>query len=161
LIKHALDETSSALPVLSAGPDANSGSSPRNIHVTKNDVQALHALLSGELQRSRALVEILNSNKKASSATAQSGDASKPLGAQLSNYPSSGVNLDNIVTYPPRLEPIPVKPLFLDVAWNYIEYPDQRAQASSKEAERAQERAGTAGEPEAKPQKRGWFGFGR
>ncbi|KAK0641531.1 hypothetical protein B0T16DRAFT_431279 [Cercophora newfieldiana] len=158
LIKHALDEASSALPVLSAGSDADSGSSPRNIHVTKKDAQSLHALLSGELQHFRALVEIFNSDKKAGT---QSSDGSKPLAAQLSNYPSSGVDLNNIVTYPPQLEPIPVKPLFLDVAWNYIEYPDKGAQAASKEADRVYERAGTAAETESKPQKRGWFGFGR
>lgn len=156
-----MDQASSALPVLSAGPDTNSGSTPRNIHVTKKDAQSLHALLSGELQHSRALVEILNASEKAPGAATQSGDASKPLAAQLSNYPSNGVNLDNIVTYPPQLEPIPVKPLFLDVAWNYIDYPDKKPQTSSKDAERGQERAGTEAEPEAKPQKRGWFGFGR
>ncbi|KAK4454407.1 signal recognition particle subunit SRP68 [Podospora aff. communis PSN243] len=160
LIKHALDESSSALPILSAGPDAESGYSPRNIHVNKNDAKSLHDLLSGELQRSRALVEILNSNKKSTSVASQSGDASKPLAAQLSNYPSSGIDLENIVAYPPQLEHVPVKPLFLDVAWNYIDYPDKKG--PSKDAESALGKANAAAaEPEAKPQKRGWFGFGR
>jgi signal recognition particle subunit SRP68 len=78
----------------------------------------------------------------------------------LSNYPSSGIDLENIVAYPPRLEHIPVKPLFLDVAWNYINYPNKKA--PSKEAESVPGKAsGAAVEPETKPQKRGWFGFGR
>ncbi|KAK0620275.1 hypothetical protein B0T14DRAFT_603900 [Immersiella caudata] len=158
LIKHALDETSSALPVLSAGSNAESVSSPRSIHVSKDDAKSLHDLLSGELQRSRALVEIFNSNKMSISAAPQSGDTSKPLAAQLSNYPSGSIDLENIVSYPPQLEHIPVKPLFLDVAWNYVDYPDK---TTSREAERTQGKASTAGEPEAKPQKRGWFGFGR
>ena len=153
-----MDETSSALPVLSAGSNAESASSPRNIHVSKDDAKSLHDLLSGELQRSRALVEIFNSNKKPTSATSQTGDASKPLAAQLSNYPSGSINLENVVAYPPQLEHVPVKPLFLDVAWNYIDYPDKKA---PKEVEMTQGKASTATETETKPQKRGWFGFGR
>lgn len=103
-----------------------------------------------------------NKNKKP-----QPGSSNgKPLIGQLANYPSSGqVNLENIVVYPPKLEAIPVKPIFLDVAWNYIDYPEkvvgekkQEAKVEQKlqqSAEEAQE------EEEEKPKKRGWFGFGR
>jgi signal recognition particle subunit SRP68 len=62
---------------------------------------------------------------------------------------------------------VPVKPLFLDVAWNYIEYPGRKAEGKGvvgKVAETVkpvvngvQEEA-QAKEPE---KKRGWFGFGR
>lgn len=94
----------------------------------------------------------------------------KPLSNRLSDYPAGGVDLENIVTYPPRLEPFPVKPLFLDVAWNYIEYPGKGepapaaapAREASKPQQQQEETAPSASaEPEAKPQKRGWFGFGR
>ncbi|KAK4177008.1 hypothetical protein QBC36DRAFT_237664 [Triangularia setosa] len=156
LVKHALDQCNAAYPVLSG--DSDDGKfAPRNIQVTNQHAGLLRDILSGELQRSRALVEIHHSNKPTSAS--QTGGAGKPLSSQLLNYPAGGANLNNIVTYPPELEPIPVKPLFLDVAWNYIEYPAKQRQAAvvqerSKEPERE-------AEPETKPQKRGWFGFGR
>lgn len=165
LIKHALDQSKAAIPSLSSSDDDDEFT-PRNIQVTKRDTTLLNDTLSGELQRSRALVEIFNSTTKPANPSLTSA---KPLSARLSEYPVGGVDLENIVVYPPRLEPFPVKPLFLDVAWNYIEYPDKREQqqqapASVKEAgvvgKAAQE---NAAEPEAadKPQKKGWFGFGR
>ncbi|KAK3323535.1 hypothetical protein B0T19DRAFT_443030 [Cercophora scortea] len=156
LVSHALDECKEAGPVLSAGDADDSSSSPRNILVTKKDVRSLFELLNGELQRARALVEIHNLEK--SSTAPQTFDPSKPLISQLSNYPSGAVNLENIVVYPPRVDFIPVKPLFLDVAWNYIDYPDKRVQASANEASQTQEKAAAA--EESKPQRRGWFGFG-
>lgn len=152
LSKHALDCCKAATPALSGGDDEDQ-CTPRNIQVTKRDVGFLYDTLSGELQRYRALVEIFNSTKSAN--PSQSG---KPLSAQLLDYPSGGVDLGNIVAYPPQLEPLPVKPLFLDVAWNYIEYPNRTDQPSAGEPSRAPE---MPAEPEAKPQKRGWFGFGR
>jgi len=161
LINHALEQVTSAVPILSAGSAPDAASSPRSIQVTGRDAQSLRTLLSGELQRSRALVEILGSKTKASSKNPQSASAYQPLATQLSSYPPDGVNLDNIVTYPPKLEPIPVKPLFLDVAWNYIDYPGKAVQASTKDKGRSHEGDSTAAEQEAKPQKRGWFGFGR
>ncbi|KAK3353140.1 hypothetical protein B0T25DRAFT_456841 [Lasiosphaeria hispida] len=156
LIDHALDEVKEALPVLSTDDDP----SPLNIQVDKRDVHLLVRLLSGELQRSRALAEIL-SPKKTKPATPSSTDISKPLISQLSNYPVGGVDLDNIVEYPPRVESVPVKPLFLDVAWNYISYQDNSVKASPNETAKGHEKTAAAGQ-EAKPaQKRGWFGFGR
>ncbi|GAB1319012.1 signal recognition particle subunit srp68 [Madurella fahalii] len=152
LSKHALDCCKVASPALS-GEDDEDQFTPRNIQVTKRDVNFLHDTLSGELQRYRALVEIFNSTKSAGAS-----QSAKPLSAQLFDYPSGGVDLENIVAYPPQLEPLPVKPLFLDVAWNYIEYPSKTDQPSAREPNAAQ---GKAAEPEAKPQKRGWFGFGR
>jgi signal recognition particle subunit SRP68 len=58
------------------------------------------------------------------------------------------------------MEPIPVKPLFFDVAWNYIDYPGRisvkAAAAASKvsvQVEKLQE--------QTSQQKKGWFGFSR
>ncbi len=104
------------------------------------------------------------------STTPSTAAASKPLSDRLSDYPAAGVDLANIVSYPPQLEPLPVKPLFLDVAWNYIRYPGQAEPAAVAAVEARPQAAGAsaaaagagAAEPEAKPQqKRGWFGFGR
>jgi signal recognition particle subunit SRP68 len=60
-----------------------------------------------------------------------------------------------------------VKPLFLDTAWNYIAYPGQQVGGGGEQAgagaqaEEEMEVESEAAEPEAKPQKKGWFGFGR
>ncbi|KAL2141022.1 hypothetical protein VTI28DRAFT_2952 [Corynascus sepedonium] len=183
LIKHALDQTNTAIPSLSKPQhndaavtnDDDAAFTPRNIQVTKRDLAFLRDTLTGELQRSRALVEIFNNSTTASTtnpaqeATAAPVAATKPppLSSRLSDYPAGGVDLDNIVTYPPRLEPFPVKPLFLDVAWNYVTYPGKGAgsggvdQQQTKESSAAAPPAAAEPQPEAKPQKRGWFGFGR
>jgi signal recognition particle subunit SRP68 len=122
-------------------------SSPRDVVVTKKDARSLNELLSRELQRSRALVDI--SNVKTPSASS----SQRPLIERLAEYPEGEINLENIVQYPPKAEPVPVKPIFLDVAWNYIDYTDKREKLSEKAPGKAEE--------SAKPQKRGWFGFGR
>lgn len=79
--------------------------------------------------------------------------AKVPLVNRLREYPAEGVDLENMVDYPPRIQPIPVNPLFFDVAWNYIDYPGNLPAATSK----------LEGEPTStpEPKKRGWFGFGR
>ncbi|KAK3390455.1 hypothetical protein B0H63DRAFT_557426 [Podospora didyma] len=161
LVDHALDQCREAGPVLSRADGNDSpASAPRNINVSKRDVRSLHDLLSGELQRARALVEILNLKKQNPSKTDLSQN--KPLINQLSTYPAGGVDLQNIVVYPPHVESVPVKPLFLDVAWNYIDYPDNQPRqllSTNDRIEKGPEKAAT--EESAKPQKRGWFGFGR
>ncbi|KAK4165141.1 hypothetical protein QBC43DRAFT_316094 [Cladorrhinum sp. PSN259] len=153
LVKYALDQTEASISVLGGEESSND---PKNIKVTKSDLDLLKELLTSELQRSRALVEISNLNKP----TTTGSSSGKPLSAQLSGYPVGGVDLNNIITYPPKLEPIPVKPLFLDVAWNYIEYPDKRAAKEKVAAKQEQAAAESSGEA-TKPQKKGWFGFGR
>lgn len=141
--------------------------SPRNLLVDKGDARRLHRMLSSELQRSRALVGILNSEKPAATTTSTADSSSsrnKPaLVNTLSTYPSEGVDLQNIVHYPPEIEAIPVKPIFLDVAWNYISYPNKREQAAAAAASssKSQDKGAAAPAEEVKPQKRGWFGFGR
>ena len=75
-----------------------------------------------------------------------------PIVQRLFEYPSN-VDLENLVAFPPKMEAIPVKPLFFDVAWNYIDYP-------GKVASVAEEAAPSAAQA-APAQKRGWFGFGR
>lgn len=156
LTKYAHDKAEQALPVLNAGQD-RSESAPRNIAVTKQDIQSLSSLLAGELQRYRALVEMSNLHKPAKGPAVP-----LPLVERLSEFPSDGVDLENIVVYPPKVDAIPVKPLFLDVAWNYITYPSkQTKQEQSAKAAAAEKQAAGAGAEQAKPQKRGWFGFGR
>lgn len=89
----------------------------------------------------------------------QSANAA-PVVEKLSEYPVSGtVDLKNLVTWPPKLKPIPVKPLFFDVAFNYIEYPGRARVGAEPEGEKMQ--VDERKTEEQKPAKKGWFGFGR
>lgn len=157
LLARASELGSKALPVFSSQGDA-SASIPTNISVSRSEGQFLCYLLQGELQRHRALVELSNLSSK-SKAKADQG-LKAPLVERLNTYPTEGVDLANLVTYPPKLEPIPVKPLFFDVAWNYIDYPGR---TSAKAAATAPKASAQAEKPQeqASQQKKGWFGFGR
>lgn len=83
--------------------------------------------------------------------TSKSGNP-RPAIERLHEYSGDGLDLGNLVPYPPQMEAIPVKPLFLDVAWNYIDYPREAKATESKQEEKTEEKKGG---------KRGWFGFGR
>lgn len=150
LVQHASDQCRDSVV-----PSVGYGNSPLNINVASTQVQFLQKLLDGELQRCRALVEIGNLRHPDKGA---SGTLARPLVEKLSEYPGGGVDLKNIVVFPPQVELVPVKPLFLDVAWNYVDYPSTEAEAKAKA--KSPEKAVKVGE-EQKPQKRGWFGFGR
>jgi signal recognition particle subunit SRP68 len=89
------------------------------------------------------------------------GTRQPPLIERLDEYsPSGRADLNNLVVYPPTLRPIPVKPLFFDVAWNYIDYPREGKKAVQTSQETKHEPAGAADDGK-KEAKRGWFGFGR
>jgi len=112
----------------------------------------------------RALVELEEGNSAASASASASATRSgqAPLIERLDEYPATGVDLTRLVTYPPRLEAIPVKPLFLDIAWNYIQYPGRAAQAPRHGEKATTVMDGDTGQVEEKKEaKRGWFGFGR
>ncbi|KAI8629544.1 hypothetical protein F5Y19DRAFT_85524 [Xylariaceae sp. FL1651] len=150
LTKHAYDQCAQSAAFFSKHGASSSESLIINIEIRQTDIQFLHDLLKGELQRCRAIVEIDNLREKAKSTSSQ---VKVPLVHRLREYPAEGVDLENLVDYPPKIQPIPVKPLFFDVAWNYIDYPGKTPAAA---AEREEEPKQT---PESK--KRGWFGFGR
>lgn len=124
------------------------------MQVTAEDAKFLNKLLTGELHRHHAIVHIGNLRKEL--AEKAEGNPSIPLIDSLSHYPEQGVDLKNLVNWPPQLSLIPVKPIFLDVAWNYIDYPKESKSGAlkSKESEDSQVKA-------VPVQKRGWFGFGR
>lgn len=131
--------------------------SPPNISVSPSEAQFLSDILKGELQRYRGLVELSNlsgnDDKKDNSYVL-------PIVERLHEYPAKGVDLSNLVTYPPKLEPVPVKPLFFDAAWNYIAYPGKEAEKVAVAGTPAVAPVGTGAE-QAAQQKKGWFGFGR
>ncbi|KAJ3564250.1 hypothetical protein NPX13_g7908 [Xylaria arbuscula] len=151
LTKHAYDQCLQSAGFFTKNGVSSSDSPILNIEIRQTDIQFLNDLLKGELQRCRAIVEIDNLREKAKSTSSQ---VKGPLIDRLRDYPAGGVDLENLVDYPPRVQPVPVKPLFFDAAWNYIDYPGKPS-ASPVEAEEDKQ----ASTPE--PKKRGWFGFGR
>ena len=150
LLSRALDLSSKAPP--HASPSPSGSEKPPNLDVTSTQANSLQTLLQSLVFQHRALVELhnLDSNK---SKTAPE----PPLVERLDQYPHGLVDLTNLVTYPPRVQPIPVKPLFLDVAFNYIDYPGRTGKDVGKAVVNGFAEGG-AGKEE---KKKGWFGFGR
>ncbi|KAI9824451.1 MAG: hypothetical protein M1832_001986 [Thelocarpon impressellum] len=122
-------------------------------------IKTMQRLIQGETTRYRALVEIDQVSSEVGAGPKGGEGIPTPLIENLNVYPATRVDLKNLVSYPPRLEPVPVKPLFLDVAWNYIEYPG-RTQKSQAKGETTGVRTEEQGSATAGG-KKGWFGFGR
>ncbi|KAK7418391.1 signal recognition particle subunit srp68 [Neonectria punicea] len=158
LIHHAFGLSGESLPKVPKPGEASTKGVPLSLTVEPEAVQFLHKLLDGERQRYRSIVYIdeLRTDKKEDA----EDDVKRPLVETLQDYPINGVELANIVEYPPKMALIPMKPIFLDVAWNYIEYPGKAA--AEREAAPAKEGSKDAVAPgPQQPAKRGWFGFGR
>ena len=131
-------------------------SGPPRLDIGEDAFQYLVRVLRGESSRCRALVEL--DFLSAADATGNHAPP-QPLIENLHQYPAKGADLNHLVSYPPKVEPVPVKPLFLDVAWNYIEYPGR---PSRVEANGERPLAGDGNqEPGKGGTKKGWFGFGR
>ncbi|KAJ5579232.1 hypothetical protein N7450_008099 [Penicillium hetheringtonii] len=134
LFAQALDLSSSAAP--STSP-ASQG--PPRLDVSREQAGVLETTLRGLVAHYRGLVTLERLEAQSSS------DQQRPLVERLHQF-QQGTDLSNLVPYPPQMKPVPVKPLFLDVAWNYIDYPHE----AQEEVPAAEEKKG-----------RGWFGFGR
>ena len=164
LIDHARKFSTTALDTVSGLSSATSDG-PLNIAVPHSDMESLRDLLDGELQRHIAIVHIDNLRKKDLASTKSQTTGRKiPLAERMHEYPSDGLDLKNIIQFPPKMALIPMKPIFLDVAWDYIDY-DSKTQ-DGKAAPAAAPTPSPAKQesaPEAKsaPAKKGWFGFGR
>ena len=154
LFARALDVCSTISPSATLTGEAKPGTPP-NMEVTSEQVKSLHNLLQGLVSQHRALVELHSMSAAAANEDEKRSQYALPLIDRLDEYPASGADLGNLVTYPPKIQPIPVKPLFLDIAWYYLEYPGRTGLA--KEGIN-----GKLDGPAAQPQrKKGWFGFGR
>ena len=154
LLKRAQDLTSHPL----AESSSSNSDTPPTLDVQSSASSNLQEYITTLLSRTHAIVEMHKLEENSAKAAAKNLTSAAPLIQNLNAYPTPGtqVDLKNLVSYPPKIEPVPVKPLFLDVAWNYIEYPGRKAEVSKK----------TAGRPvvngvEGPEKKRGWFGFGR
>ncbi|KAF7956515.1 hypothetical protein EAE96_003852 [Botrytis aclada] len=164
LLNRAAEKCTAAHSKLSSSMDTTTTDSPPNLTVTPSQTENLVSYLQCELQRYRALVEISN----LTSTTPKPGDENvrqTPLVERLHEYPADGVvDLKNLVNYPPQLEVVPVKPLFFDSAWNYIDYPGRRTEKAAEKAvveEEAKESEPEEPQEQHQQQKKGWFGFGR
>jgi len=70
--------------------------------------------------------------------------------SRLHQFPRpSSIDLTNLVEFPPQLQPVPVKPYFFDIAYNYIgmETESQKLEAVVSKVE----------EKKPEPAKKGWF----
>ena len=136
----------------------STASRPPNIDVTASQAKSLEQLVNGLVIHHRALVE-LHELHAASLAAENKHRVQSPLIERLDEYPADGVDLTKLVRYPPTIETVPVKPLFLDVAYNYIDYPDKSRKVNNKGVN------GTSNprdnQEERKEGRKGWFGFGR
>ena len=168
---HALlQEARNALALLSRALDLSSKTSflnsssqpdlekPPSLDITPTQVKELQELLRSLVFQHRGLVELHNIDS--TDRTKAKGVIQPPLVERLDEYPHGLVDLTNLVTYPPKIQPIPVKPIFLDVAFNYIDYPGRTPKVAEPVVN------GTPGVESGKEEKKearkgSWFGFGR
>lgn len=132
-------------------PSSSPGSfKPPTLEIFPHQVTILQTHLQTLVARYRALADL------ASLAVPKPNPSALPLVERLDEYPEGGADLTNLVTYPPKVQPVPVKPIFLDVAWNYIVYPGKKPEVGKEELAN-----GVEEKKEEKKEKKGWFGFGR
>ncbi|KAH4083573.1 signal recognition particle subunit SRP68 [Parastagonospora nodorum] len=157
LCNRALSLSSQA--VSAPRPSTSSPSEALKLGVTEQQAQNLKQRLENLTSHYRGVVALsqLFANSDTASKVGLSNAA--PVVERLNEYPISGsVDLKNLVTWPPKLKPVPVKPLFLDVAWNYVEYPGRTPAKQEPVPEKA---PAEETQPERPAAKKGWFSFGR
>ncbi|KIW22367.1 uncharacterized protein PV07_12259 [Cladophialophora immunda] len=173
LYARALELSEKAANTLKAESTDND-STPPKLDLSPQHLTQTTAVLNKLVTQFRALADLeslANAAKPSLKDTAQaSAIKPAPLIERLShNEYIANLDLTNLVNYPPKLRPVPVKPLFFDLAWNYIKYPGQKGPEDDGGAEDVQmggveeEVNGKVAksEEEQRPAKRGWFGFGR
>ncbi|KAF2010460.1 hypothetical protein BU24DRAFT_399824 [Aaosphaeria arxii CBS 175.79] len=148
-----------ASQAVSAPRPAPTSSKASKLAVSEQQAQTLKENLTKLTSHYRGVVA-LGLVSGTSDAAAKSKSVSAPVVERLNEYPASGtVDVNNLVSWPPKLKPVPVKPLFYDVAWNFIEYPGRSAAAPEPEPEKME--VDEKKEEPPKAAKKGWFGFGR
>ena len=154
LFARALDLCPQSSP--SNKPDTATSSPPR-LGITPTQITSLRTLLQSLVYRHRAFVELHNLHDEEIKAAEKTAEFALPMVERLDEFPVNGADLSNLVTYPPKIQPIPVKPLFFDFASNYIEYPGKGRKEGGGKVNRVTEGV----EEPKKEAKKGWFGFGR
>lgn len=148
-----------ASQAVSSPKAAASQSEAPKLSVSESQTRTLEQNLENVTLHYRGLVALAQLSSHSEVGPKGNVTSAAPVVERLNEYPSSGrVDVSNLVTWPPKLKPVPVKPLFLDVAWNYVEYPGQEKKVQEV-AEKGPAEAAKV--DEAKPAKKGWFSFGR
>ncbi|KAJ5824089.1 Signal recognition particle subunit SRP68 [Penicillium robsamsonii] len=156
-----LSKSKEALALFSQALNLAASATPRSAEdaegVPKLDVSqvqssTLQSTLRDLVARYRGLVTLEKVTAEEASQSSQ-----RPVVERLQQFAGSGLDLSNLVPYPPKMQPIPVKPLFLDVAWNYIDYPREGQQQEAPTQPQAQAQGPVEEETKGR---RGWFGFG-
>lgn len=154
LCNRALSLSSQATPT---PPSPKSSSKAPKLEVTEQQSQKLKQNLENLTSHYRGVVALSQLSASSETASKAGSTSAAPVVERLNEYPASGsVDLKNLVTWPPKLKPVPVKPLFLDVAWNYVEYPGRAPVKQEPEPQTEEET-----KPERPAAKKGWFSFGR
>lgn len=136
----------------------SSSASPK-LEVSETQAKTLKDNLENLNSHYRGVVALSQLSASLETTSKAGSTKAAPVVERLNEYPSSGsVDLKNLVSWPPKLKPVPVKPLFLDVAWNYVEYPGRAPAVQAPEPEKAPVEEKQAERPQAK---KGWFSFGR
>lgn len=158
LLKRAQDLASQLSPATSSPPEG----APTTLALSSASVQKLQAHTASLSSRLHAIVEMRAFEANSAKAAEKNMTSAAPWVQRLHEYPTPGtqVDLNNLVSYPPKIQPVPVKPMFLDVAFNYIEYPGRTAEVVQATPQ-ASAQVNGAVEDKPAPQKKGWFGFGR
>lgn len=151
LFARTLELASKAIATGAPPPAPSTG--PPKLDITREQAESLHSRAQGLVSQYRALVDL---QKSAVGSTPKGATISAPIVERLNEYPLGGADLQNLVQWPPKLQPVPVKPLFLDVAFNYIEYPGSKKSVENGGVELEERPVGAE-----EPKKKGWFGFGR
>lgn len=132
-----------ATTIQKSGKGITASSGPPRLDVSAEEIDFLATTSQGFEAKYRGLVSL----DKLSETKQDPARLQLPLIERMDEYAVESLNLTNLVPFPPKMRAIPVKPLFLDVAWNYIQYPRERT-------EEQEEAPNTEG-------RRGWFGFRR
>jgi len=143
-----------------ASASASDSSAIPRLDVTQSQLKALQTHLISLVLQYRALADLKNITATTEKDTGSNAYKAPLLERLQFNQYDDNVDLKNIVNYPPKLQPIPMQPLFFDLAWEYIQYPGKTAETGSAVSASSQSSAEGAKTEEA-PKKRGWFGFGR
>ncbi|KAL9084153.1 MAG: hypothetical protein Q9165_008201 [Trypethelium subeluteriae] len=135
---------------------------PTTMEIPNHSVQSAGKTVGVLLQRYQAIADLRQRSLESAQAFEKNQGFLPPLVQRITEYPPLGAKLDlgHLVNYPPKLQPIPVKPIFLDVAFNYIDYPGHRSAKTANGSAKASVQT-TPSTEEQKPAKKGWFGFGR
>ncbi|QDS71897.1 hypothetical protein FKW77_000217 [Venturia effusa] len=152
LLLRATTLSNQAMNALASSFATTSTIAPK-LDIELSSIKSLQDHLKSLTLHHHALVELQTHTENSAIAAKKYMSSEVPVVERLSEYPASGyVDLDRIVEWPPRLKAVPAKPLFLDTAWNYIEYPGRSA-ISAPDAKAT----GGAGKIEEQvPKKKGW-----